>query len=47
MTKSSLAPTEWATFYKNGEEVWACNAIYAAAHFDFAAVPCAGASTAD
>ncbi|MFS8979711.1 hypothetical protein PO002_35440 [Cupriavidus necator] len=38
---------KWATFYKNGEEVWACNAMYAAAHFDFTAVSRAGASTAN
>jgi hypothetical protein len=22
---------KWVTFYKDGEEVWACNAVYAAA----------------
>jgi hypothetical protein len=38
---------KWVTLYKDGEEVWACNAIYAAAHFDFAAVSSADASTAD
>ena len=24
----------WASFFRNGEEVWDCNAAYAAAHFD-------------
>jgi len=38
---------KWVTFYKDGEEVWACNAVYAAAHFDFAPVPSACTSTAD
>ncbi len=42
MTKWPLAPTasvtgKWFTFYKNGEEVWACNAMYAA-HFDLAPI---------
>ncbi|GLC96659.1 MULTISPECIES: hypothetical protein [Cupriavidus] len=27
------------TSYKDGEKVWACNAVYAAAHFDFASIP--------
>ncbi|QQX89957.1 hypothetical protein JJQ59_36400 (plasmid) [Cupriavidus necator] len=42
-----ISDGKWVTFYKDGEEVWACNNIYAAAHFDFAAVSRAGASTAD
>ncbi|WP_236702019.1 hypothetical protein [Cupriavidus basilensis] len=37
---------KWVTFYRDGEEVWACNAVYAAAHFDFAPVP-AGRSSMD
>lgn len=24
----------WAVFYREGEEVWNCNAAYVAAHFD-------------
>ncbi|MDI2145042.1 hypothetical protein KBJ94_23630 [Pseudomonas sp. ITA] len=24
----------YATFFKDGKEVWGCNAVYAAAHFD-------------
>ncbi|CAG9187979.1 hypothetical protein SB768_30855 [Burkholderia sp. SIMBA_043] len=24
----------WAVFYRNGEEVWTCNARYAAANFN-------------
>ncbi|GLC95179.1 hypothetical protein Tamer19_45870 [Cupriavidus sp. TA19] len=35
---------KWVTFYKDGEEVWACNAIYAAAHFDFSPAPSGGVS---
>ncbi|CAN7760133.1 hypothetical protein LJR296_006932 [Cupriavidus necator] len=42
-----ISDGKWVIFYKDGEEVWACNAIYAAAHFDFAAVSSACASTAD
>ncbi|MBP0622482.1 hypothetical protein [Cupriavidus consociatus] len=38
---------KWVTFHKNGEEVWACNAMYAAAHFDLAPVPSACVSKAD
>lgn len=38
---------KWVTFYKNGEEVWACNAMYAAAHFDVPPLSSACASTAD
>jgi hypothetical protein len=38
---------KWVTFYKDGEELWACNAVYAAAHFDFAPLPCTSSSTAD
>ncbi len=38
---------KWVTFHKNGEEVWACNAMYAAAHFDFAPLPGADASADD
>ncbi|MGT2454074.1 hypothetical protein ACU4GI_12630 [Cupriavidus basilensis] len=34
-----LSDGKWVTFYKDGEEVWACDAVYAAAHFDFAPVP--------
>lgn len=39
----------WVIFYKDGEEVCARNAIYAAAHFDLVAVSrsSAGASTTD
>jgi len=37
---------KWVTFYQDVQEVWACNAVYAAAHFNFSAVPNAGASTA-
>lgn len=25
---------QWCTFYRDGEEVWSCNASYAAAHFN-------------
>ncbi|SOZ73369.1 hypothetical protein CBM2626_U40021 [Cupriavidus taiwanensis] len=32
---------------KQGYEVWACNALYAAAHFDFAPVAGACGSEAD
>lgn len=24
---------KWCTFYRDGKEVWSCNATYAAAHF--------------
>ncbi|WP_321920145.1 hypothetical protein [Paraburkholderia tropica] len=24
----------WATFYRDGKEVWSCNAVYAAANFN-------------
>ena len=34
-----ISDGKWVTFYKEREEVWACNAVYAAAHFDFAPVP--------
>jgi len=37
---------KWVTFYKDGAEVWACNAVYAAAHFDFSALPQGCASMA-
>ncbi|TPQ26389.1 hypothetical protein [Cupriavidus pinatubonensis] len=37
---------QWVTLYKHRAEVWACNAIYAAAHFDGSALPHGGASTA-
>ncbi|WP_230625439.1 hypothetical protein [Cupriavidus necator] len=51
MMKSSgahcISDGKWVTFYKDGEEVRACNGICAAAHFDFAAVPSASESTAD
>ncbi len=29
---------KWVIFYKDGEAVWACNAVCAAAHFDFAPI---------
>lgn len=29
---------KWATFFRDGNEVWSCNATYAAAHFDFTPV---------
>lgn len=38
---------KWVTFYKKGEEVWARNALYAAAHFDFAVVPTNCSATED
>ncbi|RWA50561.1 hypothetical protein AU476_27620 [Cupriavidus sp. UYMSc13B] len=38
---------KWVVFYKHGEEVWACNAMYAAAHFDFAPASNVSAPTAD
>jgi hypothetical protein len=38
---------KWVTFYKDGEEIWACNAVYAAAHFDSSNESNACASTAD
>ncbi|WP_232431330.1 hypothetical protein [Cupriavidus sp. UYPR2.512] len=42
-----ISDGKWVAFFKNGEEVWACNALYAAAHFDFSAVSTnASASTA-
>lgn len=25
---------KWCVFYRNGQAVWECNAVYAAAHFD-------------
>ena len=28
----------WATFYKDGKEVWSCNASYAAVHFEMGMV---------
>ena len=34
-----ISDGKWVTFYKDGEEVWACNALYAAAHFDLVAIP--------
>jgi len=42
-----LSDGKWVTFYKDGKEVWACNALYAAAHFDFSALPRGCPSTAD
>ncbi|MFS8979725.1 hypothetical protein PO002_35520 [Cupriavidus necator] len=33
-----ISDGKWVTFYKKGEEVWECNALYAAAHFDFSSV---------
>lgn len=38
---------KWVIFDKHGDEVWACNAIYAAAHFDFAPRAGGGASADD
>ncbi|TPQ37065.1 hypothetical protein C2U69_17110 [Cupriavidus pinatubonensis] len=38
---------KWVIFDKNGDEVWACNAMYAAAHFDFAPLSGAFALAAD
>ena len=38
---------KWVIFYQDGNEVWACNAVYAAAHFDVAPLPSACSSTAD
>ncbi|NOV24030.1 hypothetical protein E5S69_10930 [Cupriavidus necator] len=29
-----VSDCKWATFFKHGKGVWACNAMYAAAHFD-------------
>jgi len=30
-----ISDGKWARFIRDGKEVWACNATYAAAHFDF------------
>ncbi|WP_153950059.1 hypothetical protein [Cupriavidus sp. U2] len=30
-----ISDGKWARFIRDGNEVWACNATYAAAHFDF------------
>lgn len=29
---------KWVAFFRNGKEIWSCNATYAAAHFDFSAM---------
>ncbi|RZT35462.1 hypothetical protein EV147_3905 [Cupriavidus agavae] len=29
-----ISDGHWVSFVRDGEEVWACNATYAAAHFD-------------
>jgi hypothetical protein len=29
-----ISDGHWVIFVRNGEEVWACNATYAAAHFE-------------
>ncbi|MFS8979738.1 hypothetical protein PO002_35610 [Cupriavidus necator] len=42
-----MSDGKWVTFYKGGEEVWACNAMYAAAHFDFEPIPMNRSSTDD
>ncbi|QOT82309.1 hypothetical protein [Cupriavidus basilensis] len=28
-----ISDGKWCTFYRDGAEVWSCNALYAAAHF--------------
>jgi hypothetical protein len=30
-----ISDGRWVSFYRDDEEVWSCNALYAAAHFDF------------
>lgn len=52
LTASSPAPNvisdgKWVTLYKGREEVWVCNARYAAAHFDFVPVPTHHSSMVD
>ena len=42
-----ISDGKWVTFYKDGEEVWACNALYAAAHFDFVPIPADRSPTVD
>lgn len=42
-----ISDGKWVTFYKDGEEVWACNALYAAAHFDFVPIPANRSPTVD
>lgn len=38
---------KWVAFYRGGEEVWACNALYAAAHFDLVPITADRSPTVD
>lgn len=37
-----ISDGKWCTFHRGETEVWACNAVYAAAHFDVTPSPSAG-----